>query len=272
MIAILADTPDDARLLGRAAGGAPRVVHDANEIAADHHDIECLVFGSRSRRLAERVALLHEIERKAPWMPVVLVTDREISIAPVLSRVQVADLVWFDDIERQLAARIESACGASTLLQLADRIARSSCPRALRSALVHSLRQARTQPVRSVQDLAAAVDYSPVTLFQQFGARARGRTTFNRFLGALVILRAQQLAATGATWKTVSAQLRFPRGTLARKAKRWPGCTLSELERIAPDQLLTAFASEHFAPLLDAPPPTCRGANGSVDDLSNASR
>lgn len=252
MIGILAETARDAELVRRAVAGRVRMIHTANDLAAADLDIECLVFISRSGLLAERIALLREVERRLPWVPVILVTDREIAVAPLLSRVQVADLVWFEDVERQLAARIESACSASALLKLAEKIRRSTVPPALRSALVYSLREARRTPVRNVQELAAAVGCAPVTLFQQCQARARGRTTLNRFLGALSILRAQQLRATGAKWKDVSAQLGLPRETLRRKAKRWPGCNLLELERIPPDQLLAAFASEHFAPLLDA--------------------
>ncbi|WP_419164090.1 hypothetical protein [Candidatus Palauibacter sp.] len=272
MIGIFAGTLDDAGLIRRAAGGVARVIHTASELAADDLDIDCLVFSSRSRVLVERIARLHEFERQLPWVPVILVTDREIAIARVLSRVQVADLVWFEDIESQLAACIESACGASALVQLAEKIRRSTAPPALRSALVHSLREARRTPVRNVQALAAAVDCSPVTLFQQFRARAGDRTTFSRFLGAIAVLRARQLRATGATWKHVSAKLGSPRGTLGRKSKRWPGCTLSELERIAPDQLLAAFASEHFAPLLDASPSDADRLHWFGHDLPSPSR
>ncbi len=255
MIGILADTPHDAELMRRGVAGGVRVIHAAADLTAADLDIECLVFSSRSELLPERISLLREVERKIPWVPVILVTDRTISIARLLTRVQVADLVWFEDVERQLASRIESACSGSALLQMADRIRRSTAPPALRSALSHGLREARRTPVRNVQELAAAVDCSPVTLFQQFQARARGRTTLNRFLGALVLLRAQQLRATGSKWKDVSAQLGLPRETLRRKATRWLGCNLIELERIPPHQLLSAFALEHFAPLLDAPPP-----------------
>ncbi|MCZ0935475.1 MAG: hypothetical protein OXJ54_09865 [Gemmatimonadetes bacterium] len=255
MIGILADTPRDAELMRRAVAGGVRVIHAANDLTVADLGIECLVFGSRSGLLAERIAVLREVERKLPWVPVILVTDRKIAIARLLSRVQVADLVWFEDVEGQLASRIESARGGSALLQMADKIRRSTAPPALRSAVAHALREARRTPVRNVQALAAAVDCSPVTLFQQFQARARGRTTFNRFLGGLAILRAQQLRATGAKWKQVSAQLGLPRETLRRKAKRWLGCNLLELERIPQNQLLAAFALEHFAPLLDPPPP-----------------
>ncbi|MYA33784.1 MAG: hypothetical protein F4164_03985 [Gemmatimonadales bacterium] len=254
MIGILADTPHDAELMRGAVVGGVRVIHTASDLSAADLGIECLVFGSRSGLLAERIAVLREVERKLPWVPVILVTDRKIAIARLLSRVQVADLVWFEDIERQLASRIESACSGSALLQMAEKIRRSTAPPALRSAVAHALREARRTPVRNVQELAAAVDCSPVTLFQQFQARALGRTTFNRFLGALAILRAQQLRASGSKWKHASAQLGLPRETLRRKAKRWLGCNLLELERIPPHQLLAAFALEHFAPLLEPPP------------------
>lgn len=254
MIGILADTARDAELVRGAVVGGVRAIHTADDLAAADLDIECLVFSCRSGLLAERIALLRDVERKLPWVPVILVTDREIAIARLLSRVQVADLVWFEDVESQLAARIESACGASALLQLAEKVRQSIGPPALRSALVYSLREARRTPVRNVQELAAAVGCAPVTLFQQFQARALGRTTLNRFLGALAILRAQQLRATGAKWKNVGAQIGLPRETLRRKARRWPGCNLVDLERIPPDQLFAAFASEHFAPLLDGSP------------------
>lgn len=259
MIGILADTTRDAELMRGAVVGGVRLIQTANDLAASDVDIECLVFSSRSGLLAERIALLREVERKLPWVPVILVTDREIAIARLLSRVQVADLVWFEDVESQLAARIESACGASALEQLAEKIRRSTAPPALRSAVAYSLRETRRTPVRNVQELAAAVGCAPVTLFQQFQARARGRTTLNRFLGALAILRAQQLRATGAKWKNVGARLGLPRETLRRKAKRWPGCNLLDLERIPPDQLLAAFASEHFTPLLDGSPSDAAG-------------
>ena len=271
MIGILADTRADTRLLQRAVGGVARVFHTAGELTATELDIECLVLSSRSRLLSERIPLLREIERKLPWVPVILVTDREIAIAPVLSRVQVADLVWFEDVQRRLATRIESARGASALVQLAERVRRSTAPAALRSALVHSLIETRRVPIHNVQQLAAAVGYSPVTLFQQFRARARGRTTLSRFLGALAILRAQELRRTERTWKNVSARLGLPRASLGRKSKRWPGCTLSQLERIAPQQLLAAFVSEHLNPLLDSPRSAREDPIGVEDALPPAS-
>ncbi|WP_428273604.1 hypothetical protein [Candidatus Palauibacter sp.] len=254
MIGIFAGSAAEARTMSSVAGTEARVFRTVSELAEDGRGIECLVFSSRGRSLAARLDLLREIERKLPWVPVILVADREIAIAPVLSRVKVADLVWFEDVGRELAPRIEAARGVSALLQLSEKIRRSGAPPALRAAIVHSLRQARNTPVRNVKELAAAVGCSPVTLFQQFGARASGRTTFSRFLGALAIMRAQQLRALGISWKRVAEQVGLSRGTLARRSNRWPGCTLSELDRIAPDQLLAAFASEHVAPLLDEGP------------------
>ncbi|WP_419949216.1 hypothetical protein [Candidatus Palauibacter sp.] len=104
-------------------------------------------------------------------------------------------------------------------------------------------------------ELADAVQRSPVTLFQQFRQRVAEPATLNRLLGGLVVLRARQLRDSGLEWKTVSTRLGIHRSTLNRKSKTWPGCTLSDLERISPDQLLAAFATEHVGPLLEGRTP-----------------
>ncbi|WP_425152614.1 hypothetical protein [Candidatus Palauibacter sp.] len=123
-------------------------------------------------------------------------------------------------------------------------------PPALRRALVRSLRQAGSRPFRNVAELANAARCAPVTLFQQFRQAAAEPATLNRLLGALVILRAHQLRDLGLGWKAVGARLGFHRSTLNRKARTWPGCTLTELEPIGADQLVAAFATEYVGPLL----------------------
>lgn len=75
-------------------------------------------------------------------------------------------------------------------------------------------------------------------------------TTLNRFLGGLVMLRAHQLRRSGLSWESVSRMVRFARPTLTRKSRRWPGCTLRELECMDPDQLFAAFNETFARPLL----------------------
>ena len=71
------------------------------------------------------------------------------------------------------------------------------------------------------------------------------------FIGGLVLFRALQLRRAGSTWTRVSGQLGFARATLNRRCRNWPGCTLTELERIAPEHLLASFVSEYLRPLLE---------------------
>ncbi|WP_420442353.1 hypothetical protein [Candidatus Palauibacter sp.] len=78
----------------------------------------------------------------------------------------------------------------------------------------------------------------------------RETATLSRFLGALVMLRAHQLRLSGASWENVARQLGFARATLTRKCRRWPGCTLRQLELVAPNLLLAAFVAEYVQPLL----------------------
>lgn len=258
MIWILADTRSDAERIRRAVGGAAHVIETANELEANEGRINCLVVGCRSQVLPEKVGLLMEIEWKVPWVPLILVTDREASSARLLSNVRISTVVWFDKLQTQLQLRIEAALGTTALAHLAEKIRGSSMPPALRRALVHSLRQAGHSPVRNVTELASAVRRSQVTLSRAFSAQVDGATTLSRFLGGLVILRAQQLRLSGASWKEVSYRLGFDRGTLNRKSRRWLRHSLSELERVAPDRLLSAFVEQYVRPLLDeiVPPST----------------
>ncbi|MYE34951.1 MAG: helix-turn-helix transcriptional regulator [Gemmatimonadales bacterium] len=110
--------------------------------------------------------------------------------------------------------------------------------------------------MRSVNELAAAVRYSPITLSKAFSDWQGGRTTLSQYLEALVILRARQLRSSGMYWKSVSPRLGFARETLQRKSKRWPGCTLIQLEKAAPDRLLKALVEQYLRPTRPGDPKT----------------
>ena len=66
MIGILADTPRDAELMRRAVAGGVRVIHAATDLTVADLGIECLVFGSRSGLLAERIAVPARGRAEAP--------------------------------------------------------------------------------------------------------------------------------------------------------------------------------------------------------------
>ena len=258
MIHILGDTPRDVELIRQAVHGAVQIIDAAGEIPADDGEIDCVIVTCPSRLLSARIELLREIERKLPLIPVILVTDRETSVAPLLSDVRVSALVWFDELQSRLQLRIEEVRDTAALSRLAGLMRRSIGQPALRAALVHSLSKARSTPIQSVQELAGAVGRSPATLSQQYRAH-NGRATLSRFLSALLVLRAHQLRLFGTSWENVSGQLGVTRQTLYRKCRNWLDCTLNEMELIAPDLLLASFTSEYVHPLLEEAAPEAAG-------------
>lgn len=255
MIKVLAGSKNDAALIARAVGNAARVVANAGQFTNGDGSVECLILGCRHPIPAETIELLRDIERKRLWMPLILVTDREPEAVRWLSDVKTSAVVWFGDLQTELPLEIEAARRSVPLLRLAEQAEEATLPPALRTALQYSLRAATDRPVRSVKELAAAVRYSPITLSKAFSGWQGGRTTLGQYLETLVILRARQLRSSGMNWKGVSAHLGFARETLQRKSKRWPGCTLLQLERVPPGRLLTALVEQFLQPPRPGDPP-----------------
>ncbi|WP_423926841.1 hypothetical protein [Candidatus Palauibacter sp.] len=251
MIHIVAGTAGDAERIRRAVGGDVQIGNGTNELPVDDGRVDCMIVGYRRGLLPNRVRLLEEMGRKLPLIPVILVTDRDTNVAGLLSGVRVSAIVWFDEVQAKLQSHVEKACHATALSQLADVFRQSTLPPSLRAALTHSIHTARSNPVRNLGELAHAVRCSPATLSQQFRRHATGATTLSRFLGGLVLLRAQQLRLAGSSWENVAGQLGFARATLNRKCRKWPGCTLRELEIVGPDILLASFVSQYVQPLLN---------------------
>lgn len=248
MINVLARSENDAALIARAVGNAAQVVADAAQFTNGDGPVECLILGCRHPIQAETIEILRDVERKRLWIPLILVTDRKPEAVRRLSDVKTSAVVWFTDLETELPLEIEAARESVPLLRLAEQAAEATLPPALRTTLPYSLRAATDRPARSVKELAAAVRYSPITLSKAFSTWHDGRTTLRRYLEALVILRARQLRSSGMNWKRVSRHLGFARETLQRKSKRWPGCTLVQLEKVPPDRLLAALV-ERFLQL-----------------------
>lgn len=257
MIGVLTDSAHDAALIQQAVGGAAQLVHGSKQFTNGDEPLECLVLGCRSRRLKETTGLLKELERTMPWVPLILVTDRDPDVARRLRDVRVSEIVWFEDLATGLQPRVDKVLDAGRarvpLLHLAARIEGLALPPAIGSALVYSLRSAISLPVRSVAELAAALRRSPVTLSQEFRASVTAELNLRLFLDALVILRAHQLRASGRPWEAVGRRLGFTRTTLHRKSKKWPGLTLKGLADTAQEELLARFVSDFERPLLNGP-------------------
>ncbi|WP_425152673.1 hypothetical protein [Candidatus Palauibacter sp.] len=257
MIRVLADSPHDAALIEAVLRGTAQVVSGFGQFANGDGPVECLIIGCRSRRLGRTTGLLKDLERTMPWVPIILVTDRDPDVARRLRDVRVSDIVWFDDLATGLQPCVhevvDAGCARIPLLRLATEIEGLALPPAIGSALAYGLRSAISLPVRSVTELAAALRRSPVTLSQEFRESVTSEVDLRLFLGALVILRAHQLRTSGRPWEAVGRRLGFTRTTLHRKSKKWPGSTLKELAETPHGELMARFMSDFERPLLNGP-------------------
>ena len=250
MIEILADSPDDGALIARAIGSDTRVVNNSVRFANGGAHAECRILGCRHPIQAARIELLRKIERDAPWVPVILVTDHTPDVAHRLRDIRVAAVVWYADVRTELEPRIVTVKQSVPLLRLAKQVEEAKLPPALRSALAYSLRAATRRPVRGVKELADAVRSSPITLSHEFRKSADGAANLSQFLSALTVLKAQELRLSGLSWDAVAGRLGFTRQTLHNKSTRWPGSTLKQLARTRQAPLLAKFISDFSKPLL----------------------
>lgn len=130
MIGVLTDSAHDAALIEQAVGGTARVVHGSKQFPNGDGPFECLVLGCRSRRLKEMTGLLKELERTTPWVPIVLVTDRDPDVARGLRDVRVSEIVWFEDLATGLQPRVDKVLGAGRARESVDSGGRRPSPRA----------------------------------------------------------------------------------------------------------------------------------------------
>jgi len=252
MILVVADTPQTAREVCRAAGPGARVADATEALASFDREVEAVVVACAGRVRPAQIDLLARSERERPWVPVVLVTNPDPRLARQMLRVRVAAMVWFTEYRTRLRPRLDAARATRGLWSLAKSFERSSLPSALQAALVHAVRQAADRPVRNVRELAGDVGCAPVTLFKQFGVRANGATTLGAFLAGLSVLRVYELRRSGLQWKSVARHMRLGRATITRRTEAWPGCPPGELERLTPDRLFAAFTADHVRPILPA--------------------
>ncbi|MCG8468815.1 MAG: hypothetical protein MJB57_11515 [Gemmatimonadetes bacterium] len=196
-------------------------------------------------------SLVAEIDRYAAAVPIVLVSDRAAPAIEALSAIRFAGIVWRDDVPRRLVPSIREAVVHTRYRTMARRVGAAQLPPLLTRALVLALRTAGGEPIRKPAELAAALRCSPITLSQEFRRAVGGAFTLDDFLGAIQVMRVSQLRAVRTPWADVEDVVRFTVRSIRRKATRWPGCTLKQLQMIDPGELRRRFEKERLARLLD---------------------
>lgn len=162
-----------------------------------------------------------------PHCPVVLITPRNVDVLYSIRDLVIEEVVWTENLERELPAAIRRAAKARWLDHIAEEILRTDrLPATLKRALASAYR--KRPPFTSVEELARAIGCDRRTLSRQW-ARNTGKSTGLRlkdFVDTLVLFHAIAMKVPGRSWSAIAYALRISPRTLSRVATRVTGKTL----------------------------------------------
>jgi hypothetical protein len=211
------------------------------------------------RDAAER-ARLAELRARFSRRALVLVTSRDADNVRQLQGIAVEELLWLHEIERDLVAATRRAHAHSLRCTIADAIdsAEQLAPR-LREVL-HAA-AVRTQPVRSLRELAAMTRCHRTTLWYHWprGTVRGPRLRPQDFVDWLLLLHAVAAKDPARNWSAAADAAGVHQHTLARIARRLLGRTLRAVERDGYADVAAAFEQHVLRPLC---------ARGSTDCIA----
>lgn len=166
-----------------------------------------------------------------PLHPVVLVTRGDIQNARDLKTVTVDEVVWTQELDRELSDAVGRTCVLSQTRRMAEGLrANRALPAKLREALASACESER--PIRTVHKLAAGVGCDRRTLWTQWKQvmkEADSDLRLQDFLHWLVLLRATGRKTASRSWGAVAQDVGVHPDTLGRLAQQLTGCTLRDL-------------------------------------------
>jgi hypothetical protein len=183
----------------------------------------------------------------------VVVTSKDADNARLLKDLHTDEVVWLQDLERDLPRAVRGAESRGVLQRVASEIERSQLsPPLLRSALAQACRSG--QPVQSVHALAAIAGRDRRTLARLWRVSLSG-TGFRLkdFLDWLLIVRALSRKHHRVSWAAIATELGVHEHTLARAVHRLLGVRLGELGNCGELAVAERFARAVLAPMLRNP-------------------
>jgi hypothetical protein len=183
--------------------------------------------------------------------PLVLVTARDADNARLLKDIRADEVVWLQDVERELPRALRRAESRGLLERLARGFETSThLPTLLRHGLAHACRA--DPAIGGVADLATLVGRDRRTLWRLWhltpGPSLGWR--LEDLLGWLLLVRALSLKHPACAWVAVARQLGVHEQTLARLSRRLIGLPLSSLADRGEDAIARQFVEAIAGPLL----------------------
>ena len=194
---------------------------------------------------------LLELKRSTPFVPVVLVTERDADNARHLVELDVEEVIWLSEVDAGVRPALRRATSRG-LMRWVARTLRSDdrLEASLREALVHACRS--PEPVTSVEELAEAVGCHRTTLARQW-RRAVGTEHPARLEDALawiVLLRALGRKPPAMGWEHAAREVGVHPKTLRAWARRLVGRGLAELDEHGQRWVAERFVAELLTPIL----------------------
>ncbi|HEY0021561.1 MAG TPA: hypothetical protein VGB24_01595 [Longimicrobium sp.] len=178
---------------------------------------------------ASETESLATFKRHHPQHPVVLVTRGDMTNARALAGMTVEDVVWLQDVERDLPAAVGRTCVLSQSRTLADALSQGRhLPPRLRQALLLAISAPR--PVRTVSGLAAAVGCDRRTLWHHWNAACPGPLRVQDFLHWVLLMRALGGKTRDRSWASVAEEVGMHPDSLGRLARQLTGLGLRDLD------------------------------------------
>jgi hypothetical protein len=196
---------------------------------------------------------LRGFKTRNPLHPVVLVTRGDMQNARQLKSVQVEEVIWVEEMDRELPDAVSRTCTLShqrtfcVAMRDADYL-----PGCLGPALAHAC--TAEPPLRTVQKLAAVAGCDRRTLWQHWKGVARGsELRLQDVLHWFLLLRAATLKTPGRSWAAVADELGMHPQTLGRISRQLAGLTLREVAGPRQGELVEVFERDVLGLLLRTP-------------------
>jgi hypothetical protein len=200
----------------------------------------------------DQVRRLAMLQREHPDHPLVLAVDPNAENLRRLSRLEVAEMIWLEELNRKLWPALRQARTDGALHRFARRFEEADWITArLRKALAAGCRS--VPPPCNVAQLAALVRRDRRTLWRiwqdTFGPTPPLR--LQNFVQWLLLIRAATLRSTGLRWTVVAHDMSIHEDTIARMAKKLAGMDLRQVAAGGPVEVTRHFEQKVVARLLE---------------------
>lgn len=193
---------------------------------------------------------LRAFKSRQPLHPVVLVTRGDMQNARQLKAVDVEEVIWLEEMDRELGDAVARTCTLShtrtfcVAMRDADYL-----PGCLGPALARAC--TAEPPLRTVQKLATLAGCDRRTLWQHWKCVADGEALrLQDVLHWFLLLRAATRKTPGRSWATVAEELGVHPQTLGRISQQLAGLTLRDLAGQQQGQVVEKFEHDVLGLLL----------------------